>query len=131
MDIEKLSGAIIGAAYTVHNELGGGFLERVYENALRIELKREGFNVEQQKPITVQYRGEPVGEFFADLLVEGRLIVELKALTELAKEHEVQVVNYLVATGIEDGLLLNFSPEKVGIRRKYRTHRKSENRIDT
>ena len=118
---DELTEAIIGAAYAVHNKLGGGFLEKVYENALRVELLRRGFHVRQQAPIKVCYEGEIVGEFFADLLVEESVIVELKAVQSLTKEHEVQVVNYLNATGIEVGLLLNFSTS-VQVRRKSRDY---------
>lgn len=121
---DELTEAIIGAAYAVHKKLGNGFLERVYENALTVELKRRGFRVRQQAPITVYYEGEVVGEFFADLLVENRVIVELKAVYSILKEHEVQLINYLNATGIETGLLLNFS-SSVQVRRKSRDYKPS------
>ncbi|MDW8069017.1 MAG: GxxExxY protein [Anaerolineae bacterium] len=118
--VYKITETIIGCAYRVHQTLGPGFLEKVYENALRIELQEAGLNVQQQVPIQVWYRGHPVGEYFADLLVEGRVIVEIKAVRELTKEHEVQLVHYLTATGIEDGLLINFGPS-VEVKRKFRT----------
>ncbi|MBN1912189.1 MAG: GxxExxY protein [Pirellulales bacterium] len=118
-EINSLTKRAIGCAYSVHNTLGPGFLEKVYENALRIELEEAGLIVAQQKPIPVLYRGRTVGEFFADLFVDNRLIVELKAIRQLAQEHEVQLVNYLAATGIDDGLLINFGPS-VKVRRKYR-----------
>jgi len=98
MDINVLTERIIGCAYRVHNELGPGFLEKVYENALRIELQEQGLAVEQQRPLPVHYHGQVVGDFYGDLIVDGRVIVELKAVQNLAKEHEVQLVNYLTAT---------------------------------
>jgi GxxExxY protein len=119
-EVNKITETIIGCAYRVYQTLGHGFLEKVYENALRIELEEAGLQVQQQVPIQVWYRGRPVGDYFADLLVEGRVIVEIKAVRELAKEHEVQLVHYLTATGIEDGLLINFGPS-VEIKRKFRT----------
>ena len=120
LEITKLTEAIIGCAYRVHRTLGHGFLEKVYENALRIELEEAGLNVQQQVPIRVWYRGRPIGESFADLLVEGRVIVEIKAVRELTREHEAQLVHYLTATGIEDGLLINFGLS-VQVKHKFRT----------
>ena len=117
MKHEALSQQIIGAFYTVYNSLGYGFLEKVYENALAIELRRLGLRVECERPITVFYRGCIVGEYFADIVVEGAIILELKAVRMLAKEHEAQLINYLNATDYEVGLLLNFGP-KAEIRRK-------------
>src|SRR5687767_6901878 len=125
MDINSLTEQIIGCAYAVHKELGTGFLEKVYENALRIELEEAGLPAVQQHPIPVQYRGRLVGDFFADLLVESRVIIELKSIQHLGKEHEVQLVNYLTATGIDDGLLINFGPS-VEVKRKYRTFRRQD-----
>ena len=123
MDINELTERTIGCAYAVHNELGAGFLEKVYENALRIESGRAGLKVEQQKVIAVYYLGELVGDFVADMVIEGKVIVEVKAVREIVKEHEVQLVNYLAATGIDDGLLINFG-ESVQVKRKYRQYRK-------
>ena len=122
MDIDKLTHIIIGCAFRVHNTLGAGFLEKVYENALRIELELAGLRVEQQVKIRVLYHGQPVGEYEADLLVEGCIILELKAVRTLASEHEVQLVNYLTATEMDYGLLINFGPS-VEVKRKYRTYR--------
>jgi GxxExxY protein len=119
MKDETLTQKIIGSAFKVHNTLGAGYLEKVYENALRIELTKQGLKVEQQKPIKVYYEDEVVGEYFADLWVENQVIVELKAVQSLNKEHEVQSVNYLTATGVDTGLLLNFGPS-VQIKRKFR-----------
>ncbi|MCA9236188.1 MAG: GxxExxY protein [Planctomycetales bacterium] len=117
---EELTRIIIGCAYDVHNALGSGFLESVYEKALIIELRARGLSLQAQAPLDVIYRGESVGSFFADVIVEERVIVELKAIEELAIIHEVQLVNYLKATGIAIGLLINFGPTSVTVRRKYR-----------
>ena len=117
---EQLTNKIIGCAYTVHNTLGYGFLEKVYENALCIELSREGLSVKQKYPIEVYYDDVIVGEYIADLLVEEKVLIELKAVQNLCKEHEVQLVNYLVATGINIGLLINFGSKSVQIKRRLR-----------
>ena len=122
MQDEELTSAIIGCAYKVHNTLGAGFLEKVYENALAIELQKHALRVQQQKPITVYYEGQVVGDYYADLCVEDRVIVELKADAALHKAHEIQLVNYLTATGIDIGLLLNFG-ESVEVKRKYRQYK--------
>lgn len=119
-----LTKQIIGGFYAVYNSLGYGFLERVYENALMIELRSRGLEPEQQKPITVYYRGEPVGEYFADIVVANMVIVELKAIQELGKAHEAQLLNYLKATTIEVGLLLNFGPKPEVRRKLYDNERK-------
>lgn len=123
-DLTKL---IIGSAYYVYNQLGYGFLEKVYENALTIQLRRYGRHVEQQVPVVVRFEGEVVGEFFPDLFVEGKVIVELKAVSELNPIHEVQLVNYLKATGIKVGLLINFGPQIKIIRRVLDPDRRSSN----
>jgi GxxExxY protein len=104
----EITGKIIKAFYTVYNELGFGFLEKVYEHALAIELSSLGLEVELQKPIAVYYKGDLVGEYFADLVVNGLVIVELKSAEGISKAHEAQLVNYLKATRFEVGLLLNF-----------------------
>jgi len=104
----ELTEKIIGCAYTVFNTLGSGFLEKVYENALKLEIEKEGLKVIQQPPINVLYGGQTVGEYFADLIVGDKVIVELKAIDSLNKIHEVQLVNYLKATGFRVGLLINF-----------------------
>jgi GxxExxY protein len=122
---EQLTEKIIGCAYNVYNVLGHGFLEKVYENSLRIELELQGLLVEQQIPITVHYKNEIVGDYCADLLVENKVLVELKAVHCLLKEHEVQLVNYLKATGINIGLLINFSSSSVQIKRRLREIKKS------
>jgi GxxExxY protein len=108
---------IIGCAYKVYHILGAGFLEKIYENALLIELHQIGLNVVQQHPIKVNYKGNIIGDYYADLLVENRVIIELKAVSELSKVNETQLVNYLKATGVEVGLLINFG-EDISIKRK-------------
>ena len=118
---DSLTQEIIAAAYQVHNTLGGGFLEKVYENAMVVELGKRGIAVQQQYAIEVFYEGQKVGQYYADLWVGNQVIVELKAMENLVKEHEVQVVHYLSATGVEIGLLINFG-SSVTIRRKYRTY---------
>lgn len=120
--IDDLTQVIIGCAYKVHNALGPGFLERIYENALRIELEQAGICVRQQQPIKVCYEGHVVGDYFADLCVDGNLIIEIKAVQTLVKEHEAQLVNYLTATGVNNGLLINFGPS-VQVKRKFREYK--------
>ena len=115
-----LTDKIIGACYKVYNALGSGFLESVYENSLIIELKKIGLIIENQKSIQVFYDGQEVGYFIADIIVENKIILELKAIKELAKIHEVQLVNYLTATGKDIGLLINFGSKKVQVKRKVR-----------
>ena len=122
MTDDELTEKIIGCAFKVHNKLGPGFLEKVYENALRIELLKAGLTVKQQEPISVHYDGHVVGEYYADLWVEERVVVELKAALALVKEHEVQLVNYLTATGLDLGLLLNFA-SSVQVKRKFREYK--------
>jgi GxxExxY protein len=112
-----LTEKIIGCAYDVYNKLGSGFLEKVYENALAVKLKKSGILAIQQAPIKVYFEEELVGEYFTDLLVDDKVIVELKAVSEFAKIHEVQLVNYLKATGIKVGLLINFGEQVKIIRR--------------
>ena len=119
---DDLTQRIIGLSYKVHNSLGPGFLEKVYENALKIELEKASISVKQQEPINVRYEGQVVGEYWADLWVDDRLIIEVKAVQSLAKEHEVQLVNYLTATGVNDGLLINFGPS-VQVKRKFREYK--------
>jgi GxxExxY protein len=103
-----LTSKILSSFYKVYNKLGYGFLEKVYENALKIELESEGLLVEKQKPIAVFYNEHLVGEYFADLIVDNKVILELKASEFIRDEHEFQLINYLKATEIEVGLLLNF-----------------------
>lgn len=105
---QEITNKIISAFYTVYNVLGYGFLEKVYENSLEIELKKIGLKVEKQFPIDVFYNNNNVGKYFADLVVEDKVILELKAAENLCQEHEFQLINYLKATDFEIGLLLNF-----------------------
>ncbi len=104
----ELTEEIISCFYKVYNQLGYGFLEKVYENAMMIELEKNDLNCETQKAIKVFYEEQEIGNYFADIVVEGVIIVELKAAETLAPEHEAQLLNYLKATKIEVGLLLNF-----------------------
>ena len=115
--LNELTEKIIGCAYEVSNSLGAGFLERPYENALRIELSHAGIEVKQQHPIPVYYRGEVVGDYFADLLIESAVLVELKAVKALDEIHIAQRINYLKATGLKVCLLINSGKSKIEIRR--------------
>lgn len=121
---KELTENIIGSAYTVHRNLGKGFLEKVYENAMVIELRELGLSVQQQTPIKVNYKGKIIGEYYADLIIENKVICELKSVETILKPHEVQLVNYLTATGKDTGLLINFS-DKVTVKRKFREYKKS------
>ena len=120
MQHKELTERIISAAYTVYNTMGFGFLESVYEKYLLIELKKDNIRAESQKPVTVKYRNEIVGEFKADIIVEDTVILELKSIKQIVQAHEVQLVNYLVATGKPVGFLLNFGEQKVEVKRKVR-----------
>ena len=119
MNINDLTYKVIGSAYKVHNVLGPGFLEKVYENALSLELKKLGIHARQQVRLPVLYEGQHVGLYFPDLWIENQLIIELKAILTLAPEHEMKLVHYLCATGIDNGLLINFG-STVQIKRKFR-----------
>jgi GxxExxY protein len=122
MVIDEDTQRVIALCFKVHKALGAGFLEKVYENALVLELQREGLKARQQAPVAVSYDGVIVGEYFVDILVNERVACELKAGESLAKEHEVQLVNYLTATGIDVGLLIHFG-RSVTIKRKFREFR--------
>lgn len=115
-----LVGQVIGCAMRVHAGLGPGFLEAVYKNALSVELKKAAISHIPEAPIKVTYSGVEVGNYYADVFVEGQLIVELKAVSKLATAHEVQIVNYLTATGIDTGLILNFGGPSLEFKRKSR-----------
>ena len=130
MDIEKLCYDVIGAAMRVHSYFGDGYLEEVYKNALLVELKKLGFEVQSEVAIPVDYHGIRVGDYRADIIVESRLILELKAVTALNKRHEAQVVNYLTATGFNDGLLLNFGTPSLQYKHKYRLMAKQNNLVN-
>lgn len=116
-EVNEITRKIIGCAYTVSNTLGIGFVEKVYENALAHEIRKTGLAVQQQYNFNVRYDGMVVGEFFADLLVEERVLVELKAVSALKDEHTAQALNYLRATGKEICLLINFGTAKIEIKR--------------
>lgn len=118
---KELTSEIINRFYIVYNTLGYGFLEKVYEKALKFELEKAGLYVERQKPINVYYETELVGEYYSDLIVENNVIIELKAAESICEEHENQLINYLKATKIEVGLLLNFG-KKPEIKRKIFTN---------
>jgi GxxExxY protein len=124
MKYQELTENIIKAAYTVHNTLGYGFLEKVYQNALVIELAKRGIKADSEKPIKVFYEGQIVGDYVCDLIVDDKVILELKAVKELNDIHEVQLVNYLKATGVEVGLLINFGPSVKIKRRVFDNFRK-------
>ena len=117
MELNEITYKINGAVFEVNRILGPGFLEKVYENALRKELKRQGLKAENQVPIKVYYKEESVGEYYADILVEDQVIIELKTVKKIEKIHEAQLLNYLKATGIRVGLLVNFKNTKAEIKR--------------
>ncbi len=120
MRYSELTEEIIGHAYRVYNKMGFGFLESVYEKCMLRELRKAGLNAESQKPVTVYYEDEVAGEFVTDILVNDTVIVELKSVRQIIKAHEVQLVNYLVATGKPIGLLINFGEKTVEVKRKLK-----------
>ncbi len=120
MKYKEVIEIIIGCAYRVYNKMGFGFLESVYQKCLLIELSKAGLDTESQKPITVYYADEIVGEFVADIIVNDAIILELKSVRRIIRAHEVQLVNYLVATGKHVGLIINFGERKVEIKRKVK-----------
>ena len=120
MKYEDITEKIIGCAYSVYNKMGFGFLESVYEKCMLIELRKAGLNAESQKSVRVYYEGEIVGDFIADIIVDDIIILELKSVRRIIKAHEVQLVNYLVATGKPIGLILNFGERKVEVKRKVK-----------
>ena len=124
MDIEMLVKNVMACAVNIRKHLGPGYLESVYKNAMLVELEKNGLAYEVEKPINVYYENVLVGEFKADIVVEGSLILELKAVNSLHVAHEIQLVNYLTATGIDDGLLINFGSEELQFKRKFRVYRK-------
>ena len=117
MDTDKTTELIIGCAINVSNELGSGFLEKVYENALMYEMKKTPLHAEQQKKINVLYKDSIVGEYFSDILVNDQVIIEIKAAKSISDNHQAQLLNYLKATGMKVGLILNFGTPKLGIKR--------------
>ena len=120
-DLNKISEKIIGCAYAVGNALGNGFLEKVYENALALEINEKGLDVKQQFPIKVFYKNVVVGEFIADLVIENRILVELKAVKGIDEIHLAQCLNYLKATNLPLCLLINFSKPRVEVKRVFQS----------
>ena len=121
---DQLITEVIECAKRIRRQLGPGFLEKVYKNAMVVELRKLKLNYEAEKQIQVLYDGIVVGEYRTDIIVEGKLILELKAIQELTIANEVQLVNYLTSTGIDDGLLINFGSDKLQFKRKYRLYRR-------
>lgn len=121
---EELTEEILGGFYDVYRDLGYGFLENVYQNALFFELQDRGLSCVAQMPINVYYQGKIVGKYFADIVVEGKIILELKAAESLLEEHECQLINYLKATDMEVGLLLNFGKRPEMVRKIFTNNRK-------
>ena len=117
MELNDITYKINGAVFEVNRVLGAGFLEKVYENALLMELRNQGLKAEAQIPIVVKYKGAEVGAYLADIVVENQVILELKAINQLQKVHEAQLLNYLKATGYKLGLLINFTHPKAQIKR--------------
>jgi GxxExxY protein len=117
---DKLTHKIIGCAYRVHNKLGFGFLEILYKRAIIIEFEKSNLEFEVEKPMKVHYSDQVIGDFYIDLFVEDKVIVELKSVKSIVKEHEVQLVNYLNGLKIDSGLLINFGPNGVDVKRKFR-----------
>ena len=130
MDVNYLTRKIIGFAFKIHNALGFGFLESVDENSLTIELSRMGITALQQEDLDVFYEGQRVGHFTPDLWIRDTLIIEVKSVQTLSKAHEVQLVNYLAATRIDNGLLINFGPS-VEIKRKFREFKPKRSVVNT
>jgi GxxExxY protein len=120
-----VTGEILKAFYKVYNDLGYGFLEKVYENSMAFELQTNGLFVQQQLPINVFYNGKIAGEYFADLIVENKVIIEIKTASSIDKAHEAQLLNYLKATEIEVGLVLNFGQKPEKIRKVFTNKRRS------
>lgn len=120
MKNEEITHKIIGCAYKVYNNLGFGFLESIYQKALVVEFAKIGLSFEVEKPLKVHYEDHIIGDFYLDLFVENEIIVELKSVQAFAKEHEVQLVNYLNGMKLDIGLLINFGPTGVDVKRKYR-----------
>ena len=131
MTDEELIKTVVGCAYDVRSELMPGYLEIVYRNAMVCELHDHNLRCETEFPINIYYKGHCVGEYRADIVVERRLIIELKAVNTLLPIHEMQLVNYLTATGIDNGILINFGGERMEVRRKFRTYKPSHSSLDT
>lgn len=131
MDVETIIKITLDCANAVRKALAPGYLEKVYENALSIELQNAGLDVKQQFPISIYYKDVSVGDYVADMIINDALIVELKAVKDISLAHEAQLVNYLTATGIDDGLIINFgNDDKIQIKRKYRVYRPPKNKTE-
>jgi len=130
MEQEDITHEIIGCAYNVFNILGFGFLESIYKRAMIVEFQKLGLAFEVEKPLKVYYEDQIIGDFFIDLLVESKIVVELKSVRAVAKEHEVQLVNYLNGMKLELGLLINFGPKGVDVKRKHRLPKFRQNQQD-
>ena len=128
---EEITASVIGCAFEVINEFGAGFLESVYEKALLLALRQKGLSVIAQHPVKVMFRSVCVGDFSADIFVEGKVIVELKAVKAIAPEHQAQIINYLNATGIAVGLLINFGNPKLEYKRFTRNKNMNMDKQDT
>ena len=124
MDVEQIITILLECSKNIRRQLGPGYLERVYKNAMIVELRKQQLKFEIERPIVVYYDNIIVGDFKADIVVEGKVILELKAVSAISVAHEIQLVNYLTATGIEDGLLINFGAETLQYKRKFKTYRK-------
>ena len=124
MEIKELCNVIVECAKEVRSRLTPGYEEKIYKNAMFIELRERGITVETEVPFTVNYKNHLIGEYRADMIVDRRVIIELKAVNALAPIHSIQLVNYLTATGINDGMLINFGSEKLEIRHKDRLYHK-------
>ena len=122
----NLSRHVIGCAIEVSNTLGSGYFEKIYEKSLCIEFEKNGICFQAQKPVNVIYKGSLVGEYITDIIVEDKLLLELKAVSALCSEHEAQLMNYLKATGLSVGLLLNFGKPKLGIKRMVWNHNETK-----
>jgi GxxExxY protein len=125
VDTEELIKTIVNCAYNVRSQLPSGFVENIYKNAMFIEMKDNGINIETEVPLQVFYKDVVVGEFRADMIAEKKVIIELKAVSALCTAHEVQLVNYLTALKIDNGLLINFGADRIEIKRKYRQYKKT------
>ena len=121
-----ISEQVISCAFEVSNTLGAGFIEKVYENALCVELRRAGIPFSRQKRYEVRYKNENIGNYIADIVIADKLLIELKALSALNREHEAQVMNYLKASGLRVGLLVNFGTSRIGMKRIVWNHDESE-----
>ena len=123
---DELSKRVIACAFEVSNTLGAGFFEKIYERALCLEFEKRGISFKSQQSVIVQYKNVAVGEYFMDLIVENCLLLELKAVNAFCSEHEAQLLNYLKATGLSYGLLLNFGKPKLGIKRMVWNHHETK-----